>query len=196
MKFPYPSLTQGAQLLHIEPVNEKWSDGDVKGVAFLFHFTGSMYGASVVSKQRVSRSGKVQYGITYGADCNQFEIAHVTFEELPDVTNVDTFKCKLTRGIDVVGHKHFWEVPEVLLRMQNRDFSDFAALGSSDNITDLTLRDAILRTVHFYAWSDQDAEPKAAGEPEGSPHSIDLTKSDTDKYKWYDWPAEDLPEDL
>lgn len=161
MKFPYPSLTQGAQLLDIQPVKEKWSDGDVKGVAFLFHFTGSMYGASVVSKQRVSRSGKVQYGITYGADTNQFEIAHVKFEEVPDATNPDTFKCRLTSGIDVVGYKHFWEVPEVLLRMQNRDFSDFAALGSSDDVTDLTLRDAILRTVHFYAWADPDAKHDA-----------------------------------
>lgn len=184
----FPSLTQGAQLLDIQPVKEKWSDGDVKGVVFLFHFTGSMYGASVVSKQRVSLSGKVQYGITYGADTNQFEIAHVKYEVLPDATNPDTFKCKLTDGLDVVGYKEFWEVPEVLQRMQNRNFSDFAALGSSDNITDLTLRDAILKTAHFYSWSDPDAKHDA-----DSPH---VTESTTDKYKWYDWPAEDLPEDL
>lgn len=157
----FPSLTQGAQLLDIRPINEPWVTGSCQGVAFLFHFTGSLYGASVVSKQKLTPEGKLHYSITYGADCNQFEIAHIKYEVLPDVTNPDTFKWyRLTSGLDVVGHKEFWEVPEVLQRMQNRDFSDFAAF-SRDHITDLTLRDSILKTVQFYDWSDHDADVAA-----------------------------------
>ena len=92
---------------------------------------------------------------TYGGDFNEFEIAHIRFTEgVPNPYDASTFNYKLTSGIDVVGFKKFEEVPMVLDRMQRRNFKDFSALGSSASVTDLTLRDAILSQVHYYAWCD------------------------------------------
>ena len=72
----------------------------------------------------------------------------------------------MTDGIDVVGFKRFEEVPLVLDLMKRRNFKDFYALGSSDSVTDLTLRDDILSQVHRYAWGD----PNDKHDLEDSPH--------------------------
>lgn len=155
-----------AELLQITPIDEVHT----KGVHFLFSF-GDGYGASVINKCKVE--GHFGGFTTYGGDHQEFEIAHIRFTEgVPERWTSETFNYKLTDGIDVCGFQRFEEVPVVLDRMQRRNFKDFPALGSSDSVTDLTLRDAILSSVHYYAWADPYAK-----HDEDSPHT-DLTKSE------------------
>ena len=151
-----------AELLQITPIDE----AHTKGVHFLFSF-GDGYGASVVSKCQVE--GAWRDGLTtYGGDHQEFEIGHISFTEgVPKRWKPESFNYKLTDGIDVAGHIKFQQVPLVLDRMQRRNFKDFTALGSSDNVTDLTLRDDILSSVRFYSWIDPDAKHDA-----DSPHVI------------------------
>lgn len=155
-----------AELLQITPIDQVHT----QGVHFLFSF-GDGYGASVINKCKVE--GHFGGFTTYGGDHQEFEIAHIRFTEgVPKRWKPETFNnYKLTVGIDVCGFQRFEEVPVVLDRMQRRNFKDFPALGSSDSVTDLTLRDAILSSVHYYAWGDPYAKPDA-----DSPHT-DLPKA-------------------
>lgn len=155
----FDTTTFKAELLQITPIDEVHT----QGVHFLFSF-GDGYGASVVNKVQVA--GQPLGFTTYGGDHQEFEIAHIRFTEgVPQRWKPETFNYKLTDGIDVVGFKRFEEVPVVLDRMQRRNFKDFSALGSSAKVTDLTLRDAILTQVHYYAWGDPNAKHDA-----DSPH--------------------------
>ena len=147
-KMIFDTTTFKAELLQITPIDEVHT----QGVHFLFSF-GDGYGASVVNKCKVE--GQFGGFTTYGGDHQEFEIAHIRFTEgVPVRWESETFNYKLTDGIDVVGFKRFEEVPLVLDLMQRRNFKDFSALGSSDSVTDLTLRDDILSQVHRYAWGD------------------------------------------
>ena len=162
----FDTTTFKAELLQITPIDEVHT----QGVHFLFSF-GDGYGASVVNKCKVE--GQFGGFTTYGGDHQEFEIAHIRFTEgVPERWKPETFNYKLTDGIDVVGFKRFEEVPVVLDRMQRRNFKDFSALGSSASVTDLTLRDAILSQVHYYAWGDPNDKHDA-----DSPH-VDLPKAE------------------
>ncbi len=159
----FDTTTFKAELLQITPIDEVHT----QGVHFLFSF-GDGYGASVVNKVKVE--GEFGGFTTYGGDFMEFEIAHIRFTEgVPKPWMRDKFNYKLTDGIDVVGFKKFQEVPVVLDRMQRRNFKDFTALGSSKNITDLTLRDDLLRQITYHAWADPNDK-----------HDVDIIGAHTD----------------